>query len=142
MTIRAAVALLLASLFLASPASARADTIQVTGQLRHGTLTPLSPPGRGGDAYSALWLVRDRNGRTIGDMLFDCRWVTSGLRLCVGQLSMPLGTLAVIGASRTRFLGQLAVVGGTGRYVAAHGTLLFNATGRGHYVISVQYTTR
>jgi len=138
---RAAVALLFAALFLVSPASAKADTIEVTGQITHAQTTSLAPTGRGGDAYSALWLVRDRNGNAVGDMLIDCRWVTSGLRLCVGQLGMPLGTIAVIGASRTRFLGQLAVVGGTGRYVGAEGALLFNATGRGRYVISVQYRT-
>ena len=121
------------------PAVASADTIEVTAKVRHANSVALAPKGRAGDATSAQWIVNERNGNAIGDMLIDCRWVTSGLRLCVGQLSLPLGTLAVLGASRTRFLGQFAVVGGTGRYVGAGGTLLFSATGTGRYVLSVTY---
>jgi hypothetical protein len=45
----------------------------------------------------------------------------------------------LIGASRTRLVGQFAVVGGTGRYVGADGTLLFKATGNRRYVISIIY---
>ena len=65
--------------------------------------------------------------------------MTADLRLCTGQLAMPLGSLAVLGSSRTRFLGQLAVVGGSGRYVGANGTLLFNATNNSRYVLSINY---
>lgn len=124
---------------LAAPAVASADHIDVVARASHSNVARLPPLGRAGDAESFLWLVRDRTGVAIGDMIADCRWVTSGLRLCVGQLSLPLGALAMIGASRTRFLGQLAVVGGTGRYVGADGTLLFTATGTGRYVLSVTY---
>ena len=133
----AAVALTVIALTV--PAVASADTIEVTAKVRHANSTALAPKGRSGDATSAQWIVRERNGNVIGDMLIDCRWVTNGLRLCVGQLSLPLGNLAVLGASRTRFLGQLAVVGGTGHYVGAGGSLLFAATGRGGYVLSVSY---
>jgi hypothetical protein len=45
----------------------------------------------------------------------------------------------VLGASRTQFVGQLAVVGGTGRYVDADGTMLFKAVGTNQYVLSVTY---
>ena len=121
------------------PAVASADTIEVTARVAHANSIELAPKGRAGNATSAQWIVSERNGNAIGDMLIDCRWVTAGLRLCVGQLSLPLGALAVLGASRTRFLGQLAVVGGTGRYVGADGTLLFSATGTGRYVLSVTY---
>lgn len=134
-------AVALASTVLATPHVAAANTIEVTARVAHRSIAQLPPKGRGGDATAARWIVNDRIGSAIGDMLMDCRWVTAGLRLCVGQLSMPLGTLAVIGASRTRFLGQLAVVGGTGRYVGASGTLLFKATGTGRYVVSVNYNT-
>ena len=129
-----------ALILVAAPtATASAATIEVTARLQHRNYAPVSPPGRGGDAESSRWIVYDRHNHTVGDMVFDCRWVTSDLRLCVGQLSMPLGAIAVIGASRTRFLGQLAVVGGTGNYVGANGTLLFNATNNRRYVLSVNY---
>ena len=135
------VLVLVAALACAAAANAAPtdERIEVTAKVRQLNKVALPPPGRGGDAESALWIVRDRKGDVIGDMLIDCRWVTTGLRLCVGQLAMPLGALAVIGASRTRFLGQLAVVGGTGRYVGADGTLLFKATSSGRYVLSISY---
>lgn len=120
-------------------AHASAAQIEVTAAAQHTNIARLPPPGRAGDAVSSRWIVRDRHGSTIGDMLTDCRWVTSGLRLCVGQLSLPLGAIAVVGASRTRFIGQLAVVGGTGRYVGANGALLFHEIGAGRYVLSVTY---
>lgn len=119
--------------------AASAARIEVTARLQHANTIPLAPAGRAGDAYASLWIVRDRTGDAIGDMLLDCRWVTAGLRLCVGQVSMPLGAIAVLGASRTALLGQFAVAGGTGRYVGAKGTLLFNATGRNRYVLSINY---
>lgn len=132
-------AVALSMLVLAVPAVAAADRIEVTASVRHVNIARLPPRGRAGDADSALWIVRERGGKAIGDMLMDCRWVTSGLRLCVGQLSLPLGTIAVIGASRTSFLGQLAVVGGTGRYVGADGSMLFTEIGAQRYVLSMTY---
>jgi hypothetical protein len=132
----AAVALTVATVFAPF---ASADRIEVTAKVRASNTISLPPTGRSGDATAAQWIVRDRYGNAIGDMLIDCRWVTSGLRLCVGQLALPLGTLAVLGASRTQFVGQLAVVGGTGRYVDADGTMLFKAVGTNQYVLSVTY---
>ena len=133
-------AVALAVLFIGViPAHANADQIEVTARMQHTNTAVLPPRGRAGNAVSSRLIVRDRFGRAIGDLLTDCRWVTSGLRLCVGQVSLPLGSIAVIGASRTEFLGQLAVVGGTGRYVGAAGALLFNEIGAGRYVISITY---
>jgi hypothetical protein len=54
---------------------------------------------------------------------------------------MPLGNIAVLGASRTALLGQFSVVGGTGRYVGAAGAMMFHATGRNRYVLSIDYQT-
>ena len=132
--------LVVAALACASTAAALPmERIEITAKVVRRTVVALPPLGREGDAESARWIVRDRHGNVIGDMLIDCRWVTAGLRLCVGQLEMPLGMVAVVGASRTRFLGQLAVVGGTGRYIGADGTLLFKATGTGRYTVSINY---
>lgn len=132
-------AVALAILATAVPARASADTIEVAARAQHSNVARLPPAGRAGDATSSRWIIRDRHGNAIGDMLTDCRWVTSGLRLCVGQVSLPLGAIAVLGASRTPFLGQFAVVGGTGRYVGANGALTFNAIGTGRYVLSITY---
>jgi hypothetical protein len=131
---------IVAALALAVPAAGAGATVQVTARLERSNVARLSPPGRAGDADSSRWIVRDRHARTIGDMLLDCRWVTADLRLCVGQVSLPLGVIAVLGASRTRFLGELAVVGGTGRYVGANGTLLFSATSSSRVVVSINYS--
>lgn len=134
----AAVALAITA-FAITPAHANADEIEVAARVQHTNTARLPPTGRAGDADSARWVIRDRHGAAIGDMLTDCRWVTSGLRLCIGQVSLPLGVLAVLGASRTPFIGQFAVVGGTGRYVGANGALTFNAIGTGRYVLSITY---
>jgi len=126
---------------LLAPAAAAADTIEVAAHLQNQNVAGLPPKGRSGNAYSAVWIVRDRHARTIGDVLLDCRWVNASLRLCVGQLSMPLGTLALIGASRTSLIGQLAVVGGTGVYAGASGTVLFDAIGLRRYIVTANYHT-
>jgi hypothetical protein len=134
----AAVALALVAIGV-RPAHATAYEIEVGARVQHTNTARLPPDGRAGNAESARWIIRDRHGNAIGDMLTDCRWVTAGLRLCVGQVSLPLGVIAVLGASRTPFLGQFAVVGGTGRYVGAAGALTFNSIGFGRYVLSISY---
>lgn len=133
----AVAALILVAVSLAPIASA--ERIEVTARVQHVNRATLPPAGRAGDAESALWIVRDRHGQAIGDLLIECRWVTAGLRLCVGQLALPLGAIAVVGASRTRFIGQLAIVGGTGRYIDAGGTMLFRQVSAGTYVLSLNY---
>lgn len=122
-------------------ASAPADgaTISVVAHIQQQHIASLPPNGRAGDADSSYWVVRDRLGRAIGDMLQSCRWVTDGLRLCVGQITMPKGTLATIGASRTSLLGQFAIVGGTGEYEGADGVLLFKAVSDRRYVLQAVY---
>jgi hypothetical protein len=133
-----AVVLLLA-LIASTPAVAATGTIEVVANVRHTNTAHLPPAGRGGDAFSSYAVIRQRTGSAIGDLVLSCRWVTGNLRLCVGQLAMPLGTLAVTGASRTALIGQFAIVGGTGRYENARGTLLFKAIGLRRYVLSASY---
>lgn len=135
----AAVILAAIALSPSSPAAAASSRIEVTARLMHVNRASLPPAGRGGDAISQHWLIRDRYGSDIGDLLVDCRWVTSGLRLCVAQASFPLGSIALLGASRTSFLGQLSVVGGTGHYAGAGGTMMFREVGAGAYVLSFNY---
>jgi hypothetical protein len=126
------------TLFASAPVAAAA-TIDVVANLQHQNTARLAPAGRAGDAYSSYWVIRDRYGQAIGDMLQSCRWVTSGLRLCVGQMTMPRGTIATIGASRTALIGQFAIVGGTGVYHGADGVLLFKAVSSRRYVLQATY---
>lgn len=136
-------AVLLLVLIASTPAvAANRDTIQVVANLNHQNIAHLPPAGRGGDGDSSYWVIRDRLARPVGDMLLSCRWVTGALRLCVGQFSMPLGTLALIGVSSTPLIGQFSIVGGTGRYSAANGVLLFNAISTRRYVLTANYTQR
>jgi hypothetical protein len=128
-----------ALLVVPAAAAKNAGTIEVVATVHHRNVAHLPPAGRGGDAESFYWVVRDRHARPVGDMVMSCRWVTATLRLCVGQFSMPLGTIAVIGVSRTSLIGQVAIVGGTGRYRAANGTLLFKAIGTRRYVLTADY---
>lgn len=139
MTTRIAAFVALLAVIASPPAVAATGTIEVTGSLRHANTAYLPPAGRGGDAYSSYMVVRDRTGSAVGDLVLACRWVTGNLRLCVGQFTMPLGTIALIGASRTALIGQFAIVGGTGRYDKANGTLLFKAIGVRRYVITANY---
>lgn len=133
-------AVILAALAFTQPA--QADRIEVVAKLQHQNVARLAPKGRAGDAVSSVWVVRDRHGNAIGETLLDCRWVTQSLRLCFGQATLPLGTIIVGGASRTALLGQFVVVGGTGHYAGAYGSLIFTQIGIGKYVVSVNYQTR
>lgn len=124
---------------LIASASASAATIQVGARLHHANHFAAPPVGRAGDADSSSWILRDRHGRTVGDMLLNCRWITGTVRLCIGQVGLPDGALVMLGASPTRFLGQMAVVGGTGRYIGAAGALTFNAIGSSRYVLLITF---
>ena len=133
------IAAMLAAALISPAFAAEKATIEIVAHVNHTNLARLPPAGRAGDADSSYWIVRDRHARAIGDIIMSCRWVTSALRLCVGQATMPLGTLAVIGASRTALIGQFAIVGGTGEYTHATGTVLFKATGARTYVVTADY---
>jgi hypothetical protein len=61
-----------------------------------------------------------------GDLL--CTYLDRKTRLCNGTYSLPRGKLVVNGIISTRLLYQLAIVGGTGLYDNARGTLFATAT--------------
>lgn len=87
------------------------------------------PAGRPGDLERLHWSLRDRYGRKIGQAYFTCRWHRRHARLCIGEVTMPLGTMIAAGSSENRSVGTWAVTGGTGRYRNAGGELRFIATG-------------
>ncbi len=130
-------ALVACLLVFATPA--HAETIDVTATIQHQNTAHLPPKGRGGDAVSSVWVVHDRLGRSIGETILDCRWVTVSLRICLGQANLPLGSIIIAGATRTTILGQFVVIGGTGHYSGANGDLVFKKIGIAKYAVSVVF---
>lgn len=107
--------------------SSYAATIAITAIPTRQTL-PRPPAGRAGDVELLRWGLRDRFGRPIGVGLMECRWHRKLQRLCIGEIRLPLGSIAISGQSQTRSLGTWAVTGGTGRYLSAGGELRYVAT--------------
>lgn len=67
--------------------------------------------------------------RTIGSYELVCTTVRNISRNCQGTLVLPRGTVVMSGTMRYRPFYQLAVVGGTGLYDNARGTLTVTRTG-------------
>lgn len=98
------------------PASIRITDLQlVDKQLGHGV--------------GAREIVRanlyERGGRKhwLGRSAMLCTYVTSSQRTCTTTYTLPRGTIVVSGVITTRLLYELAIVGGTGLYDNARGTL-------------------
>ena len=139
MSIGAAVALTM-TVAAVLAANANAAQIEVTAQVQIANVRHLPPAGRSGNEETTVMVVRDRRTRAIGELRIGCRWVTAELRLCTGRLTLPLGVLSVVGASRTRYVGKMTIAGGSGRYRGARGQMLFVLVGRARYVLSINYT--
>lgn len=75
------------------------------------------------DVYSGRLFNRRITGRTLGRSELICTTTFSGDRNCRGTYSLPRGRLVVGGTLRFREIYQLAVLGGTGLYDNARGTL-------------------
>ena len=65
--------------------------------------------------------------RPIGHAVITCMDVGSGEQSCEGSYVLPKGTLVTAGVLRTRLLYTQAVVGGTGLFDNARGTLTVTA---------------
>ena len=75
--------------------------------------------------------ARARDGKTIGRSELLCTFVDSGRsRICRGTYILPKGKLVVGGSLLYRQFYDLAVIGGTGLYDNARGTLTVTHTGR------------
>lgn len=66
--------------------------------------------------------------RSIGRGELVCTFVDAKNRLCTGAYSLPKGQLVVSGLISTRLLYEMAIVGGTGLYDNARGSLTVTAT--------------
>ena len=66
--------------------------------------------------------------RAIGQATMTCTYTDQRTRSCNGAYLLPKGQLVVSGVISTRLLYEIAVVGGTGIYESAHGTLTVTST--------------
>jgi len=83
-----------------------------------------------GDGVGAREVVRstlyERDGgkRAIGSAAMVCTYVAARERSCTSTFTLPRGTIVATGVLSTRLLYEFAIVGGTGLYDNARGTLL------------------
>ena len=80
----------------------------------------------------ALYNRRITN-RSIGHAELVCTYTVGASRLCQGTYFLPKGKLVVSGSILFRQLYELAVVGGTGLYDNARGTLTATRTSKRPY---------
>jgi hypothetical protein len=66
--------------------------------------------------------------RSIGRSLVVCTMSDGRDRMCTGTYILPKGNLVVTGALQSRLLYEIPVIGGTGLYDNARGTLTVTAT--------------
>jgi hypothetical protein len=88
----------------------------------------------GGGIAGSIELVRQRlykpgvTGKPIGRSDVVCTYLDDRERSCTGTYFLPKGTLIVAGALETRLLYEIAIVGGTGLFDNARGTLTVTST--------------
>jgi hypothetical protein len=88
-----------------------------------------------GQRAGAVELVKQRlynpsvSEKAIGRATMMCTFFDARERNCTGTYFLPKGSLVVTGAIQSRLLYDIAVVGGTGLYDNARGTLTVTSTG-------------
>jgi hypothetical protein len=93
------------------------------------TLTRFGPSGAGGGQVARLRLYGSGSAtRPIGHAVVTCMSVGLGEQTCSGSYSLPRGTLETSGLLRKRLLYTQAIIGGTGLFDNARGTLTVTAT--------------
>jgi hypothetical protein len=71
----------------------------------------------------------DNASRPIGHAVLSCTFVSKTERSCNGTYVLPSGMILTAGVLNTRLLYTAAIVGGTGLYNNARGTLTVTAKG-------------
>ena len=93
----------------------------------HETSTSAFGSGIGGGRVARYVLYGAHGPRPIGHAVLICVNVGAHEQSCRANYVLPLGTIATEGLARTRLLYTNAVVGGTGFYNDARGTLTVTA---------------
>jgi hypothetical protein len=108
-------------------------TIRINDRVLASTRIDMNPLGAspGDQEIIRARLLERGTGATIGRSELLCTFVDSGRsRSCRGTYILPKGKLVVGGSLLYRQFYELAVLGGTGLYDNARGTLTITRTGR------------
>lgn len=108
-------------------------TIRISDRQASFERVDIGRPGRSaGDMEVENSLVFNRRitPRSLGHAEFICTYTVGLNRSCRGTIFMPRGKLVVGGTMRYRQFYELAVLGGTGLYDNARGTLTVTRIGR------------
>jgi hypothetical protein len=115
-----------------APAAVGPGTIRITDIEK---LHKVVDRGRRGIGIGDVEIVNLRlynpsiTSKAIGRGDLVCTFVDRRIRMCDGTYQLPRGKLVVSGTMTTRLLYDLAIVGGTGLYDNARGSLTVTATG-------------
>jgi hypothetical protein len=91
-------------------------------------------PAKNGAIAGTVEIITQRlynlrlSNRPIGRSQIVCTYLDRRNRTCVSTYILPKGTIVAEGAVQTRLLYELAVVGGTGLYDNARGSVTVTAT--------------
>jgi hypothetical protein len=114
-----------------APAATGPSTIRITDVQQSDRRVDAGPRGEGVGDLEAV-RVRLYNpsitSRPIGRGDLLCTYLDLQVRSCTGTFSLPRGKLVVSGAISSRLLYEIAIVGGTGLYDNARGSLTVTAT--------------
>jgi hypothetical protein len=118
-----------AVLVIAAPATTGPSTIRITDIQFGYRLVPDTSNGRAGDVEMVQQrLFKPPLTHPIGNSYLVCTYIDRRGRQCNGTYSLPKGTIVVSGMIQSRLLFEIAVVGGTGLYDNARGTLTVTST--------------
>jgi hypothetical protein len=91
-------------------------------------------PAANGGAAGSVEIVKQRlynpalSESSIGSASLVCIYLDARVRNCSGTYALPKGNLVVAGTISSRLLYEIAVVGGTGLFDNARGTLTVTST--------------
>jgi hypothetical protein len=117
---------------LREPAAQTTGQIRVTTRMIESAFVDVGRAGRSpGDMDVEMALVYNLrvSPQAFGHYELVCHVVRGASRTCRGTLHMPRGQIVVGGSMRHRALYQLAVIGGTGLYDGARGTMTVTRLG-------------
>src|SRR2546421_10258122 len=111
---------------LNSTAATGPDFIRITDRQFAYTRVDVGPrgltPGDQEIIFDRLF-NRKITSKPIGAARFICTFTTRRMRICTATFTLPRGELVATGTVRFRQFYDLAIVGGTGLYDDARGTL-------------------
>ena len=111
----------------------RPGTVRITdSELRHSHVD-VGTDGRSIgdlDVYTVLLYNRRIRSKAIGRGTMTCTFVGASGQSCTATYILPKGAIVTQGVINSRFIYQVAVVGGTGLYSNVRGTLTVTALNR------------